>query len=176
MKPKKLEWGELSRNERRLYMTALEARKRAVAPISHSAVGSAILTDIGNIYAGWNDEFLGMSKVQHAEVAAIRATRRACPDEEIIAIITVAILDKNDPDDKGFLCLGCRDALWDATGDPSIVVYGASVGGDIYKIKLKYLCPYPHPTRKKWLEGSPSSRLRPASQELQRGERTKGGE
>ncbi len=147
MKPKKREWDNLSRNEARLYMAALLARKKAAVPISGIAVGGAVLTDIGNIYSSPNDESMGMSRNMHAAEAAIREMKRAHLDEEIAAIMEVAALDKNNPENMGFPCASCRQVIWDKTRNPDLVVYGAGLDGTIYMAIMKYLYPYPHPLK-----------------------------
>lgn len=151
MKPEKLSWHELSRNEKRLYIAALEVRKKADVPISGIAVGGAVLTDIGNVYSAPNDESMGMSRVMHAAEAAIREKKHARLDEEIVAVMEVAVLGKYDPDNMGFPCASCRQAIWDEIRNPELMIYGAGVDGAISRAKLKFLYPYPSPSIKKRL-------------------------
>lgn len=141
--PALLSFSEITGAERTLWYTALECRKQSNTPRNNYAVGAALLTNIGGIYGGSNDE--SMSPTLHAECDAIirmlRAIRERGIQEHPAALMTLRLPTYEG--DKCFLCASCMQPLWDLCPDPNMEIYGATPGGIIYKSTMGYLYPEP---------------------------------
>ena len=82
---------------------ALAARKHAYAPYSHFAVGAAVLTPSGDVFAGCNVENASYGLTMCAERAAVCAAVAA--GHKQIAAVAVATSGRHAP------CGACRQVL-----------------------------------------------------------------
>lgn len=92
-------------NEQRqiLIQSALQARQRAYAPYSHYQVGSALLTEAGQIYQGCNVENAAYPTCMCAERVAIY--KAVSEGEKRFTAIVVATANGGSP------CGSCRQVL-----------------------------------------------------------------
>jgi cytidine deaminase len=118
-----------------LIREASKARTRAYAPYSKFAVGAALLTSTGKIFAGCNVENVSLGLTICAERAALAAAiAQGCRDFEAIAVVT----DSNRP---AFPCGACRQVL--AEFNPKMKVVAANAAGEIERSSLNELLPVP---------------------------------
>lgn len=118
-----------------LIEAAREARERAYAPFSHFAVGAALRTRAGRIFAGCNVENASYGLTVCAErVAVFKAVSEGEREFESIAVVTDA--DKLTPP-----CGACRQILWEFCGDATVVL--ANLKGQVEVYRMKDLLPLP---------------------------------
>ncbi len=118
-----------------LVSAALKARGQAYAPYSSFAVGAALLTKGGRIFAGCNVENVSFGLTICAERSAIAAAV-AQGHRDFLAIAIVTDLKK-----PGFPCGACRQVL--AEFNPSMRVIAATVSGKLEQLALDELLPRP---------------------------------
>ncbi|WP_375459369.1 cytidine deaminase [uncultured Enterovirga sp.] len=104
------------------FRAALAARRHAYAPYSGYAVGAALLTDDGAIFAGCNVENASYPVGTCAEAGAI-AAMVAGGARRISAMVVVA-----DGDELVAPCGACRQRMMEFA-DPEAVVHFARPGG-----------------------------------------------
>lgn len=118
-----------------LVKAAREARTKAYAPYSEFAVGAALQTKSGDVYAGCNVENLSFGLTICAERSAIAAAVSAGA-RDFVAIAIVA--DSKQPP---LPCGACRQVL--AEFNPKLTVISATVSGEVEKFDLADLLPHP---------------------------------
>ena len=118
-----------------LVSAALNVRDRAYAPYSSFAVGAAVLTKGGGIFAGCNIENVSFGLTICAERSAI-ATAVAEGHKDFVAIAVVT--DLKEP---VFPCGACRQVL--AEFNPSMQIIAATVSGERKQLALDQLLPRP---------------------------------
>jgi cytidine deaminase len=108
----------LSDEERRgLIELAMEARRRAYAPYSHYAVGAALRTKSGRLFAGCNVENAAYPTGMCAErVAVFKAVSEGEREFEVIAVAT---------SNGGSPCGGCRQVLAEFGLDTLVLIADA---------------------------------------------------
>ena len=118
-----------------LVLAALNVRDRAYAPYSSFAVGAAVLTKGGSIFAGCNIENVSFGLTICAERSAIAAAvAEGHKDFVAIAVVT----DLKEP---AFPCGACRQVL--AEFNPSMQIIAATVSGERKQLALDQLLPRP---------------------------------
>jgi cytidine deaminase len=127
--------GEESLPERTLLDAARAARAHAHAPYSHFAVGAALETAGGAIFAGCNVENASYGLAMCAErVAAFKAVSQGERDFVRVAVVTAAERPTTP-------CGACRQVLWELCGDIEVII------GDLERCTGRYhlseLLPYP---------------------------------
>lgn len=119
----------------RLIEAAREARAKAYAPYSEFAVGAALQTKSGQIYAGCNIENLSFGLTLCAERSAV-ASAIAHGDRDFVAIAIVT--DSKQP---ALPCGACRQVL--AEFNPKLIVVSATASGEVQEFQLADLLPHP---------------------------------
>lgn len=124
----------LSQDQKELLLAkAIKVRSNAYAPYSNYAVGSAVLSDNGEMYAGANVENAAYPSSMCAERAAIF---KAISNGER-KIKAIAVVSKNG----GFPCGACRQVLSEFTKDALIIVATGS-GEILHETTLAELLPH----------------------------------
>ncbi len=115
-----------------LIQLACEARKKAYAPYSHYSVGSALLTNQGEIFQGSNIENASYGLACCSErVAIFKAVSEGITDFVAIAIATK---------DGGFPCGACRQVLNEFS--PNLIVLITNENGHLLReTRLSTLLP-----------------------------------
>lgn len=126
---------ELRDREEQLLAMARGAMERAYAPYSGFAVGAAILTDTGRIFAGCNIENASYGLTNCAERTAVfqmvMAGERAVKGIAVIADAAQAVSP----------CGACRQVLAEF-GSADTPVFMANLKGDVRRATLGELLPY----------------------------------
>ena len=117
-----------------LFRAALEARGNAYAPYSGFAVGAAVRSRSGAIYAGCNAENASYPEGWCAETAAI--ARMVAAGEREIAEVCV-VTERAPPAPP---CGGCRQRLAEFAA-PDAPVHLADLGGIRQTIRMAELLP-----------------------------------
>jgi cytidine deaminase len=120
---------------RELFDAALAARTRAYAPYSRYAVGAAVRSASGKVYAGCNVENAAYPQGTCAEAGAI-AAMVLDGGREIVAVLTVT-----DGDEVGTCCGGCRQRIREFAAD-STPVLAADLSGVRGTFTLGELLPH----------------------------------
>ena len=89
--------------QNRLIQTAIDVRQKAYAPYSHYAVGSAVLTQSGKIFAGVNVE----NAVYPLTICAERAAIFKAVSEGERSFVAIAVVTENG----GTPCGACRQVM-----------------------------------------------------------------
>jgi cytidine deaminase len=132
-------------NTETLLQKALEARMNAYAPYSRFAVGAALLTRSGAIFAGANVENISLGLTICAERAAVSAAI-AGGEKEFVAIGVVS-----ESDEPAVPCGACRQVL--AEFNPTMRIITSTIAGKTQEFQLDELLPRP---RQGLLEGMPN--------------------
>ncbi|HLW35421.1 MAG TPA: cytidine deaminase [Chthoniobacterales bacterium] len=119
----------------KLVEVAREVRAKAYAPYSEFAVGAALQTKSGDVYAGCNVENLSFGLTLCAERSAI-ASAIANGVRDFVAIAIVA--DSKQPP---LPCGACRQVM--AEFNPNLTVVSATVSGEVQEFLLADLLPHP---------------------------------
>jgi cytidine deaminase len=123
---------QLSEDYKQLIELANEARRRAYAPYSHYAVGSALRTKSGRVFTGVNIENAAYPHTICAErVAIFKAISEGEREIEVISVVT---------DNGGSPCGGCRQVLAEF-GLDTIVLIADGSGKLIKKSTVAELLP-----------------------------------
>ena len=131
------------RDEERLVAAAIAVREFAYAPYSNFAVGSAILTEDGSVYAGCNVENVTYGMTTCAEqTAVLKAVSEGHRRFVRIAVCT----DKSPPATP---CGLCRQMLAEFCDDIGIIL--VNTAGDREYTRLSDI--FPHPFRPRDLIG-----------------------
>ncbi len=117
-----------------LIQSAVRAKANAIAPISHFAVGSAVLTASGAIYDGCNIESSSLGLTICAERVAI--FKALSSGEKNIVAVAVA----SDAPDICPPCGACRQILWDFARGAMILL--VTRNGAVKRFSIDEL--YPH--------------------------------
>jgi cytidine deaminase len=121
-----------------LLLAAAElARENAYAPYSHFAVGAAVLSSGGKMYAGCNVENASYGLTICAERTAIFAAVAA--GERQLAGLAV-VMESNEP---RMPCGACRQVLQEFAISPEIPVVVATTAGQQHSTTLGELFPDP---------------------------------
>ena len=117
----------------RLIDAARAARARAYAPYSKFAVGAALETESGEIYAGCNVENRSFGLTLCAERSALAsAVSNGNRDFVAIAIVT-------DSEQPAVPCGACRQVL--SEFNPDLKIVSATLGGQLQEFDLAKLLP-----------------------------------
>jgi cytidine deaminase len=116
-----------------LLAAARAARARAYVPYSHFAVGSALRTNQGTVFAGCNVENASYGLSRCAEQSAILAMVNA---GETIIQEMVVIGDHIEPVSP---CGACRQIIWEFGKDTT--VYMLSEAGEVAVLSSRELLP-----------------------------------
>jgi cytidine deaminase len=112
----------------RLMKAALRAREGAYAPYSGYAVGAAVLTEAGNVYAGANVENSSYGLTMCAERVAIGAAVTA-GDSDIRALLLLGGDIENPNVYKRITpCGACRQVIAEFMPDDGVVISAALNG------------------------------------------------
>lgn len=119
----------------RMKDAALSAQSHSYSPYSGYAVGAALLTDDGRVFAGTNVENAAYPLGSCAEAGALSALVLAGKGRVVAAVIA-------SPDDKPCTpCGGCRQRLAEF-GSDDMDIYGINKAGDIlFQERLGALLP-----------------------------------
>ncbi|MBI1856003.1 MAG: cytidine deaminase [Chloroflexi bacterium] len=105
---------QLTEDYKQLINLANEARRRAYAPYSNYAVGSALRTKTGRVYTGVNIENAAYPTTMCAErVAVFKAVSDGEREFEVIALVT---------DNGGSPCGSCRQVLAEFGMDTVVLI------------------------------------------------------
>jgi len=108
-------WSELDNSDRELVATAQEAYSRAYAPYSHFAVGAAVRSRAGKIYAAANLENASSGLSICAEASALTLANAAGDfDVEAIAVVGLAFNDPLGARQGVTPCGSCRQLIAEA--------------------------------------------------------------
>lgn len=99
----------------KLFGLALEAQKRAFAPLSKYYVGCAVLTEKGNTYIGCNVESATYTNSTHAEMLAIDSAVLA-GEKKIARLLIVT-----SGEEPGFPCALCRQKIAEFSDDAEVI-------------------------------------------------------
>ena len=116
-----------------LIKAALEVRNNAHVPYSNFAVGAALLTRSGKVFAGCNVENLSFRLTVCAEESAVAAAI-AAGEKDFVAIAIVA-----DASEPAMPCGACRQVL--AEFNPDIQVISSTPAGRSENARLSELLP-----------------------------------
>jgi cytidine deaminase len=131
----------------KLFAAALAARENAYAPYSHFAVGAAVATPDGQIFAGGNVENAAYPAGCCAETGAITAMI-AAGGREISDVLVVADCD------RGILpCGSCRQRIAEFATEDAIV---HSAGPDGVHKSIKFAALLPEAFDRQTLESEPA--------------------
>lgn len=123
---------QLSEDYKQLIELANEARRRAYAPYSKYAVGSALRTKTGRVFTGVNIENAAYPQSMCAErVAIFKAVSEGEHDFEVISVVT---------DGGGSPCGGCRQVLAEF-GLDTVVLIADGKGKLLKRTTVKELLP-----------------------------------
>lgn len=148
-------FSQFSPREQELINAALKARLYAQAPYSNFYVGSSVLTDKNEIYAGCNVERCSYTQTTHAEQSAIDNMVAHAGSAKISMIVAAAapkgkdiIIDQNKKETEAmppaYSCGHCRQIIWEnCYGDTSVPVILISPQGIIYSTTIGDLLPFP---------------------------------
>jgi cytidine deaminase len=125
--------GELSDQLSDLIQAANQARTKAHAPYSGFAVGAALLTKSGQVFAGCNVENISLRLTLCAEEVAVGSAVVA-GETQFAAIAVTA--DSNDP---VMPCGACRQLL--AEFNPDLEVISVAAAGKVERYRLGELLP-----------------------------------
>jgi cytidine deaminase len=126
-------------DEQALVAAARAARKHAVAPFSHFAVGTALETADGTVVTGCNVENATYGLTICAErVALVKALSEG--HRRFSRIVVVAGTDSPTPP-----CGACRQMLWEYGGDLEVIL--ANENAVTARHRLGALLPYPFDAR-----------------------------
>src|SRR5690349_14770303 len=118
----------------RLIAAAAAARDKSYAPYSQFAVGAALQTKSGEVYAGCNVENLSFGLTLCAERNAVAAAvSNGSRDFVAVAIVT----DSKKP---AVPCGACRQVL--SEFNPRLKVVSATISGQIQEFDLNALLPF----------------------------------
>lgn len=128
---------ELAEADRHLLNVALDATANAYAPYSGFAVGAAVLTKSGHVYAGSNLENAAYGVVMCAEVAAVTAANTA-GDFEIVAIAVLGHKFTFPRDHSQIVtpCGRCRQIISEAAEIAETDVRIISSNGDLSRVMV----------------------------------------
>lgn len=104
-----------------LLAAASAARRRAYAPYSHFAVGAALLTEDGRVFAGCNVENHSYSLTCCAERGALMQAV-AAGVRRFVAVAVVGGPEGEEPSAPCYPCGACREVLGEFC-DPATPVY-----------------------------------------------------
>lgn len=119
---------------RRLFEAAMAARAQAYAPYSNFAVGAAVRTDRGDIFAGTNVENASYPCGTCAEAGAIAAMVAAGGRVIVEALVVGGGAQALTP------CGACRQRLREFAG-PEVLIHAAGPGGIQSTFTLGLLLP-----------------------------------
>ncbi|MGE0009391.1 MAG: cytidine deaminase [Candidatus Babeliales bacterium] len=154
---KRMLFSEFTTREQELINAALDAMRRAQAPYSNFHVGSAILTDKNEIYAGCNVERCSYTQTTHAEQNAIDTMVAHVGSAKITMVVAAAApkgkkielnmqsVHKNDfIASPAYTCGHCRQIIWEnCYNDQSVRCVLIAENGDIYCTTIGDLLPFP---------------------------------
>jgi cytidine deaminase len=124
-------------DEQLLLAAAELAREQAYAPYSHYAVGAAVVSAAGKMYAGCNVENASYGLTMCAERTAIFMAVAA--GERIIQGLAV-VTDAKEP---GMPCGACRQVLHEFAASADIPIVVANTQGERTSVTLAELFPHP---------------------------------
>lgn len=123
-----------------LIRRALEARKTAYVPYSHYAVGAALLTAEGRIYAGSNVENASYGATNCAErTAFFKAVSEG--ERSFLAIAVAGGLEGQEPRDYAYPCGVCRQVMQEFVRDDFRIIVAKSEE-DYQEYRLDELLPF----------------------------------
>ncbi|HEX9074229.1 MAG TPA: cytidine deaminase [Anaerolineae bacterium] len=123
----------MKRNFEKLVDMAREARRFAYAPYSTYAVGAAVLSRSGKVYAGCNIENAAYPTGICAErVAIFKAVSEGQCDLVALAVVT---------SNAGAPCGACRQVFSEFAGDDAVIVLAPVRGSKRKRFTMKQLLP-----------------------------------
>ena len=126
---------ELDDDDQYLAEKALAASANAYAPYSGFAVGAAVRTKSGNVYAGANIENAAYAVVICAEISAIAVANAAADfDVEAIAVVGHKFIPPQDTSQVVTPCGRCRQVIFEASEIAGNDVRIFSCNGDLSRI------------------------------------------
>lgn len=123
----------MKRNFEKLVDMAREARRFAYAPYSTYAVGAAVLSRSGKMYAGCNIENAAYPTGICAErVAIFKAVSEGQCDLVALAVVT---------SNAGSPCGACRQVFSEFAGDDAVIILAPVRGSKRKRFTMKQLLP-----------------------------------
>jgi cytidine deaminase len=120
-----------------LLAAATEARARAYVPYSHFAVGAALRTEDGRIFAGANIENASYGLSRCAEQSAVLAMVNAGTQASERVIREVLVIA--DGSTAVSPCGACRQIIWEF--GQNATVHMTNLQGDVLTLAMKELLP-----------------------------------
>ena len=145
------EFSELIGMERRLLITAMEAREKAQAPYSRYMVGVAILCDNGCVRFGCNVERCSWTQTTHAEQNAIDGMVAEFGPSKVRCVALVGApagskikLRRKEPDrelqsieEVPVPCGHCLQIIWEnCFNDPAVPLIALAPNGEVVKTTI----------------------------------------
>ncbi len=126
---------DLNEADRRLVEAARDVSLRAYAPYSGFAVGAAVRTKAGHVYAGANLENASYGLVICAEVS-VMAVANAAGDFEVetIAVVGHKFTQPHDRSQVVTPCGRCRQVIFEASHVSDVDIRVLSCNGDLSQI------------------------------------------
>jgi cytidine deaminase len=127
----------VSQQQQLLLAAAELAREQAYSPYSHYAVGAAVVSAAGKMYAGCNVENasygLSMCAERTAIFMAVAAGERIIP----------GLAEVTDAKEPGMPCGACRQVIHEFAASPDIPIVVANTRGEQTAVTFGELLPYP---------------------------------
>lgn len=134
-------------------VACLLSKRLAIARKTY--VGATLYTE-DNFVSGYNIENRCHKGLHAEEVAIMNARFQGINPKDIIGIIIT--FSKNDITQLTFACGHCRQALWEYTFNPNLLISEVDLDGNIIAEKtLSELYPYPYPLESFSIEKSNSN-------------------
>ncbi|MEN8124080.1 MAG: cytidine deaminase [Bacteroidota bacterium] len=136
---------ELPKQDKELFLKAIEAKNSSYAPYSHFSVGASLLLDNGKIILGNNQENAAYPSGMCAERIAIWNAASQFPEAKIKKIFITASSSKHKVDKPVSPCGACRQTIaeYEFKQSKNIEVYFTGETGNIIKANsLKDLLPF----------------------------------
>lgn len=113
----------ITKTDRELFESAMEAGKNAYAPYSNLCVGAALLSGSGKVYTGVNVENASFGATVCAErTAFLKAISEGEKDFEAIAVAAGRINDVNFSPLEVVPCSICRQFMFEFNPDIKIII------------------------------------------------------
>ncbi|WP_445456972.1 cytidine deaminase [Flavobacterium sp. HNIBRBA15423] len=136
---------ELNKEDKKIMLQAIEARKKAYAPYSKFSVGTAVLLDNNEVILGANQENAAYPSGLCAERVAIFYAGANYPNAKVLKLFISASPQDRELEDPIPPCGSCRQSIaeYEMKQDVEIEIYFMGSKGKVYHSNsLKNLLPF----------------------------------